>query len=86
MDLCRRLRRGHPTHHAWCVTPEGTVVDPTWETQGEAYFGIAVPGDALWRHVLQTRSFGLLVEWWRPGVTERVALLARGGRPEGAGP
>ena len=25
--------------HVWAVTPEGTVIDPTWETPGDAYFG-----------------------------------------------
>lgn len=26
-------------HHAWCVTAEGVVVDPTWHDPGDAYFG-----------------------------------------------
>lgn len=30
-----------PTHHAWCVTADGQVVDPTWAEPGSAYFGVA---------------------------------------------
>lgn len=30
-------------HHAWCVTADGTVVDPTWEEPGSAYFGVTFP-------------------------------------------
>lgn len=26
--------------HAWCVDPDGVVVDPTWDTPGEAYLGL----------------------------------------------
>lgn len=29
-----------PLQHAWCVTADGTVVDPTWPTPGVAYLGI----------------------------------------------
>jgi len=28
-------------HHAWCVTADGTVVDPTWKNEGTAYYGQA---------------------------------------------
>jgi hypothetical protein len=28
------------THHAWAVDAAGTVIDPTWETPGSAYFGV----------------------------------------------
>ena len=31
-----------PVEHAWCVTDEGTVVDPTWDDAESAfYFGVA---------------------------------------------
>lgn len=34
-----------PLQHAWCVTADGTVVDPTWPTPGVAYLGIPLgPG------------------------------------------
>jgi hypothetical protein len=26
--------------HAWCAHPDGTVEDPTWNTDGHAYLGI----------------------------------------------
>jgi hypothetical protein len=30
-----------PTVHAWCWNPKtGQVIDPTWGTAGEAYFGV----------------------------------------------
>ncbi|MEV6313583.1 hypothetical protein AB0M10_33980 [Streptomyces sp. NPDC051840] len=28
--------------HAWCVAADGVVVDPTWESPGEAYLGLAL--------------------------------------------
>ncbi|BCY07183.1 hypothetical protein [Actinoplanes sp. L3-i22] len=35
--------------HAWCVTPEGNAVDPTWESgHGLAYLGIALTDPAHW--------------------------------------
>ncbi|MFI8459087.1 hypothetical protein [Kitasatospora sp. NPDC085464] len=34
--------------HAWCVTPDGTVVDPTWEVPGTAYFGVPILDRDLW--------------------------------------
>lgn len=36
-----------PLHHAWCVTADGVVVDPTWEHPEEcSYFG--VPFSTAW--------------------------------------
>jgi hypothetical protein len=38
-------------HHAWCVTPEDDVVDPTWDRPEECqYFGIGFQGQ--WVHDL----------------------------------
>lgn len=34
-------------HHAWCVDPEGRVIDPTWEEAGSAYLGVALTSDEL---------------------------------------
>ncbi|MGW1180086.1 hypothetical protein [Streptomyces drozdowiczii] len=31
-----------PLQHAWCVAPDGSVVDPTWETPGAAYLGLPI--------------------------------------------
>ncbi|WNI17566.1 hypothetical protein [Actinacidiphila sp. ITFR-21] len=28
--------------HAWCVAEDGTVVDPTWLTPGDAYLGLPI--------------------------------------------
>ncbi|WP_280465841.1 hypothetical protein [Nocardia brasiliensis] len=38
---------GLPLAHAWCVTPDGTVVDPTWQDSGAVYFGIALADSAI---------------------------------------
>lgn len=36
-----------PLPHGWCVTPDGVVVDPTWDFDPDTiYFGIAFP---TWR-------------------------------------
>jgi len=39
-------------HHAWCVTDDGVVVDPTWRHPGLSYFGVrldaATAAKALW--------------------------------------
>jgi hypothetical protein len=40
------LRQGRPVHHAWCITPDSGVVDPTWSTDADEsteYFGIPFP-------------------------------------------
>ncbi|MFE6921633.1 hypothetical protein ACFVAV_11350 [Nocardia sp. NPDC057663] len=45
---CSRAAAGIPIQHAWCVLPDGTVVDPTWEPTADVYFGVAVTDPALW--------------------------------------
>ena len=37
----------HPTHHAWCVTRDGIVVDPTQDGRGELWVGNAYLGVAF---------------------------------------
>lgn len=52
---------GVPTRHAWCVDPEGRVVDAEWPTpEALTYFGVVVP-----------RSFGYA---WRGTFTPAHAL------------
>ncbi|MGI5337708.1 hypothetical protein ACQEVS_10065 [Streptomyces sp. CA-181903] len=47
---------GHlPLAHAWCVRPDGTVIDPTW-VDGLAYVGIPFAETRLW----PVDGFGLL--------------------------
>lgn len=51
-----------PLLHAWCITRQGLVVDPTWET-GTDYFGVAFRAIYLRRRLkIQERDFnyGLL--------------------------
>lgn len=64
-----------PLPHAWCVTPEGTVIDPTWhDNDGIAYYGIAVADPQLW----PTDGGGLLSD------AERSIPLLRNGLNEDA--
>lgn len=54
-----------PVHHAWCVDPDGLVVDPTWrmknyklpENQWD-YFGVGFDSEKLcdWMRAKQTSS------------------------------
>ncbi|GAA0546546.1 hypothetical protein GCM10010172_30280 [Paractinoplanes ferrugineus] len=38
-----------PLPHGWCVTPDGVVVDPTWDLHPDTtYFGITFPDPAMW--------------------------------------
>lgn len=47
-----------PVHHAWCVTPEGLVVDNTWnfDRDEEEYFGVAFTTEAL-KAIVDTRLY-----------------------------
>lgn len=47
-----------PIMHAWCVTDNGTIIDPTWE-DGHHYFGIAFPTPWLRRHIVRTSVWGV---------------------------
>ena len=56
-----------PVLHAWCVTLDGRVVDPTWtpsnEVEGLAYFGVPLADDYVRRVALTTKKFGVLDRW-----------------------
>lgn len=71
-----------PLAHAWCVRPDGTVVDPTWaDKPGRAYIGVAFRDPQRWPDdgggILQDpdRSYPLL----KDGLPEDALLPA--GRP-----
>lgn len=52
--------------HAWCVTEDGTVVDPTWrEPDLAAYLGIRIPTDIAGRIVSRQGVYGVLCNDWR---------------------
>ena len=50
-------------HHAWCVTPEGTVVDPTlgWR-EGAAYRGVVFSHDELMQRILKSGYYGVFID------------------------
>ena len=61
--------------HGWCVAPDGSVVDPTWDPDiGVAYLGIAFTDRALW----PTDNVGLLDNHLRNEI------LLRGGIAPGS--
>lgn len=57
-----------PTEHAWCVDPEGNVIDPTWDDDHPVdYFGIAFDMKLVGqiRKLPGGRSFSVLWTWWK---------------------
>ncbi|WP_228821316.1 hypothetical protein [Nocardia farcinica] len=64
-----------PIQHAWCVWPDGTVLDPTWDQPGAAYVGVAVQARLLWP---DHRRDGLLADF------QRSLPLLQHGIPEAA--
>lgn len=58
-----------PTAHAWCVTPDGQVVDPTWANPGQcAYLGIPFKTSFLKRRLVDTEVWGIIGEHIPPEV------------------
>jgi phage portal protein BeeE len=54
-----------PVYHAWTVTKEGDVVDPTWDRfrrKGEtiSYFGVKIPIDLVRKTILARERYGVL--------------------------
>jgi hypothetical protein len=54
-----------PTVHAWCVTSDGTVVDPTWtgDLQGEEYIGIPFQTQFVVEQIANRRYYGVIEDW-----------------------
>ncbi len=48
-----------PLEHAWCVRPDGSIVDNTWE-DGMHYFGLVFDMHMAVNLVLQTGYYGIL--------------------------
>lgn len=52
-----------PVLHAWCLSPEGEVVELTLEKPGSDYFGIPFQLSFLVQQLQKNRSYGLLDQW-----------------------
>ncbi|KKN90159.1 hypothetical protein LCGC14_0232750 [marine sediment metagenome] len=70
-----------PTNHAWCATPEGLVVDPTWSDLGDhpgrEYFGVPFQTDFVRQTILRNGFHGVI--WCGAFIN---ASLMRGSTPE----
>lgn len=64
-----------PMEHAWVVTPEGKVIDPTWKDAGVAYVGIAMKPTDVWRILCISGTYGVLVNMHNPRVRAAVTAL-----------
>ena len=52
-----------PVHHAWCVTRDGSVIDPTWtDSKESAYFGIPMNMRFVAETVLNNGVWGVFGE------------------------
>ncbi len=52
----------YPMLHAWCVTDDGKVVDPTW-SDGQGYFGVPFDQKFACEFVHQQGRYGLIDVW-----------------------
>lgn len=65
--------------HAWCVTDDGTVVDPTWDDPEHAvYRGIAIDRTLLLSTALRTGYYGVL-DSLAAATTTTLTTTSRGG-------
>ncbi len=60
---CRGYGHSFPIHHAWCITPEGIVLDPTWKDKGEIYFGVPFDRDFANWFIIEYKRYCLIDSW-----------------------
>ena len=49
-----------PMLHAWLVSPDGQVIDPTWRKPGTEYFGVLFNRKFVLEQTLKQETYGLL--------------------------
>lgn len=60
---------GLPVHHAWCVTSDGRVVDPTWRERAGVpveewqYIGIPFSGEFVDKTIFRKKTYGVLDDY-----------------------
>jgi len=60
-----------PVHHAWVVTKDGTVIEPTlrWrppkgrDRTGHGYFGVPFTTEFMTSRMVENKVYGLLDDW-----------------------
>lgn len=52
-----------PVNHAWCLDPQGRVLELTWEEPGSEYYGIPFKTEFLRRQLLTQKYYGLIDAW-----------------------
>ena len=68
-----------PVLHAWCITEDGDVVDPTWgqidaDYWPPAYFGVAFDLNAVAKQLVVQEHYGILPSLWM-SKTDPTELL-----------
>ena len=57
--------RSYEVHHAWCSTPDGLVIDNTWN-EGLEYFGVPLDLEFV-EHIRETSDEFSALENWKLG-------------------
>jgi len=52
-----------PVHHAWCVTPDGRVIDPTWNPVGTAYIGVPFDTQFILERLQTAGTYSVIDDW-----------------------
>lgn len=70
--------------HAWCIDPEGRVVEATWPVPGHAYWGAAYDTEFILLWTLKQKVWGVLQETVPVElftyVPERIFIGLEGGK------